>query len=92
MLKTYLFTLYNQYVQSIHTKISVFAWYASMYALNVTVKISAILTKAVISLTFSIISPEANAKTANYTKFDMKQMENGEISQIVKTSSTFGAK
>ena len=66
----------------------VFAWYASMYALNVTVKILAILTKAVISLAFSEISPEASAKTAKPTRFDIKQMENGEISWIVKTSST----
>ena len=75
-----------------HTKIHVFAWYASMYAFNVIVKILAILTKAVISLAFSEISPEADAKTADYTKFDIKQMENREISQIVKTSSVFGAK
>ena len=72
-----------------HTKIHVFTWYTSMY---VMVKVLAILTKAVISLSFSKILPEANAKTANYTKFDIKQMENGEILWIVKTSSTFGAK
>ena len=63
-----------------------------MYALNAPVKILAILTKAVISLAFSEISPEANAKTAQLPNFDIKQMENGEISQIVKTSSTFGAR
>ena len=37
----------------------VFACYASMYALNVTVKLLATLTKMVISLAFSEISPEA---------------------------------
>ena len=71
------------YVQSIHTKIHVFAWYASMYALSVTVKHLAILTKAVISIAFSKISPEANAKTAKPTRFAIKQMENREISWIV---------
>ena len=76
----------------IHTKIHVFTWCASMYALNVTVKISAILTKVVISLAFSEILPEASAKTAKPTRFDIKQMENGEISGIVKTSSTFSTK
>ena len=58
----------------------------------VIVKVLAILTKAVISLSFSKISPEPNTKTANYTKFDIKQMEDGEILWIVKTSTTFGAK
>ena len=62
-----------------------------MYALNVIVKIIAILTKVVTSLPFSKILPEANAKTAKSSKFDIKQMENGEISCIVKTSSTFSA-
>ena len=57
----------------------------------VIVKVLAILIKAVISLAFSEISPGADAKTANYTKFDIKQMENREISWIEKTSSTFGA-
>ena len=63
-----------------------------MYAFNLIVKFLAILAKAVISLAFSKILSEADAKTANYTKFDIKQMENGEILWIVKTSSTFGAK
>ena len=72
-----------------HTKIHVFTWYVGMY---VIVKVLAILTKVVISLAFSEISPEADAKTANYTKFDIKQMENGEILWMVKTISTFGAK
>ena len=63
-----------------------------MYALNITFKILAILTKVVISLAFSEISPEASAKAVKPTRFDIKQMENGEILQIVKTSSTFGAK
>ena len=63
-----------------------------MYALNALVKILAVLTKVVISLAFSKISPEANAKTAKLPNFDIKQMENGEILQIVKTSSTFGAR
>ena len=63
-----------------------------MYALNVTVRILAILTKAVISLAFSEILPEASAKTVKPTRFDVKQMENREISWIVKTSSTFSAR
>ena len=63
-----------------------------MYALSVTVKLLAFLTKAVISLAFSEISPEANAKTAKPTRFAIKQMKNGEISWIVKTSSTFSAR
>ena len=57
------------YVQSIHTKIYVFAWYASMYALNVTVKLLEILTKAVISLAFSEILTEASANTENLLNF-----------------------
>ena len=81
-----------QYVQSIHTKICVFAQYASIYALNVPVKILAILTEVVISLTFSKISPEASPKTAKPTRFDIKQMEDGQILWTAKTSSTFGAK
>ena len=63
-----------------------------MYLLNAIIKILAILTKVVISLAFSKISPEVSAKTAKTTRFDIKQMENGEILQIVKISSTFGAK
>ena len=63
-----------------------------MYVLNVTFKILAILTKAVISFAFSKISPEASAKTVKSTRFDVKQMENGEILWIVKTSSTFSAR
>ena len=63
-----------------------------MYAVNVTVKILSILTKVVISLTFSKISPEASDKTAKPMRFAIKQMENREILWIVKTSSTFGAK
>ena len=51
----------------LHNTIPVFAWYASMYALNVTVKTLAILTKVVISLAFSKILAEANAKTAKLT-------------------------
>ena len=62
-----------------------------MYALNVTIKILAIFTKVVVSLAFSKILPEASAKTVKPTRFDIKQMENGEILQIVKTSSTFSA-
>ena len=46
----------------------------------------------VISLAFDEILPEANAKTAKLPNFNIKQMENGEISWIVKTSSTFGAR
>ena len=80
------------YVHSVHTKIHVFACYASMYALNVTVKILANLTKMVISLAFSKFLPEASAKTVKPTRFAIRQMENGEISWIAKTSSTFGAK
>ena len=63
-----------------------------MYALNVIVKILAILIKVVILLAFSKFLPETSAKTAKHTIFDIKQMENGEISQIVKTSSTLGAR
>ena len=63
-----------------------------MYALNVTVKLLAILTKVVISLAFSKILPEASANTAKPTKFYIKQMENEEVLWIVKTSSNFGAK
>ena len=62
-----------------------------MYALNVIVKILEIFIKVVILLAFSEIVPETSAKTAKHTIFDIKQMENGEILQIVKTSSTFGA-
>ena len=79
------------YVQSIHTKIHVFACYASMYALHVTVKLLATLTKVVISPALSEISPEASANTAKPTKFHIKQMENGAISWIAKTNSTFSA-
>ena len=71
-----------------HTKIHVFTWYVGMY---VIVKVLAILTRWLFSLAFSEISPEADAKTANYTKFDIKQMENGEILWMVKTISTFSA-
>ena len=63
-----------------------------MYALNVIVKLLATLTKTVISPALSEISPEASTNTTKPTKFHIKQMENGEISWIVKTSSTFGAK
>ena len=63
-----------------------------MYALNELVKILAVLTKAIISLAFSKILPEADAKTAKLPNFDIKQMENGEILWIVKTSSTFGTR
>ena len=62
-----------------HTKIHVFAQYVSMYALNVTVKLLAILTKAVISLAFSETLPEASANTAKPTKFHIKQVENGKF-------------
>ena len=55
------------------------------------IEILAILIKVVILLAFSEISPETSAKTAKHTIFDIKMMENGEISWIVKTSSTFGA-
>ena len=60
-----------------------------MYA---PVKILAVLTKVVISLAFSKTSLETSAKTVKVPSFDANQMENGEISQIVKTSSTFGTK
>ena len=63
-----------------------------MYVLNALVKILAVLTKVVISLAFNKTLPEASAKTAKVPSFDTNQMENGEISCIVKTSSTFGAK
>ena len=63
-----------------------------MYALNVTVKLLATLTKMVISPALSKILPEASANTANPTNFHIKQMENGEIFWIVKTSSTFSAR
>ena len=62
-----------------------------MYALNVIVQLLATLTKTVISPTLSEMSPEASANTTKPTKFHIKQMENGEILQIVKTSSTFSA-
>ena len=63
-----------------------------MYALNVTVKLLATLIKMVISPALSEISPEASTNTAKPTKFHIKQMENGEILWIVKTSSTFSAR
>ena len=62
-----------------------------MYALHVTVKLLATLTKVVISPALRKISPEASANTAKPTKFHIKQMANGEILWIVKTSSTFSA-
>ena len=43
-----------------------------MYALNVTVKLLAILTKVVISLAFSEILPGASANTAKPTKISYK--------------------
>ena len=63
-----------------------------MYAVNAVIKILAIFTKVVILFAFSKISPEASTETVKTTKFDIKWMENGEISWIVKTSSTFGAR
>ena len=63
-----------------------------MYALNVTVKLLATLTKMDISPALSEILPEASTNTAKPPKFHIKQMENGEISWIVKTSSTFSAR
>ena len=41
----------------------------SMYAVNATIKILPILTKVVILLAFSKISPEASTKTAKSTIF-----------------------
>ena len=63
-----------------------------MFAVNAVIESLAILTKAVIPLALSEILPEAGAETEGRKKFDIKQMENGEISQIAKTSSTFGAR
>ena len=74
--KTYLFTLYNTvYTEYAYQNTCIYM--VCQYVCNS--KVLVILTKVVISLVFSKISPEANAKTANYTKFDIKQMENGKF-------------
>ena len=52
--------MYSAYIPEEH----VFTGYASMYAVNATIKISPILTKVVIPLAFSKISPEARTETA----------------------------
>ena len=62
-----------------------------MHAVNATIKILEILTKVVILLAFSEILPEASTETAKTPYLQSWQMEYGEISQIAKTSSTFGA-
>ena len=52
----------------------------------------AICDKLVIWLNICEMSPESSHKTAKNPKFERKQMDYGEILQIAKTSSTFGAK
>ena len=63
-----------------------------MYALNVTVKLLATLTKVVISPALSKISPEASTNTAKTYQISYKTDQKWEISWIVKTSSTFSAR
>ena len=62
-----------------------------MYAVNATIKILWILTKAVIWLDFSAILPETSTETTKTPYLQEWQMGDGEVSQIAKTSSTFGA-
>ena len=50
-----------------------------MYVLNAIVTILAILTKVVISLAFSKISPEAGAKSKNYQIWYKNQWKMGKF-------------
>ena len=62
-----------------------------MYAISVEIKICKFWPNSYLT-DFSKISPETSNETAKYQIWEREQMEDREISQIAKTSSTFGAK